>query len=689
MKFDFDIINLDCASCSVKIERAINGFAEVKFCNLDFIGKKLTVETTRDFTEEEIIKFLEKTIHIYEKDVTLQIAGNEKIIKTEKKMKKEHLNFIFLGLSLLLFIFLAIFKLNQYVELALYIVAYLIVAYEVILKTFHNIRHLDFFDENFLMTVASIGAFAIGQFSEAVMVMILYNIGESFQNFAVEKSKKDIKSLIELKSELATIILNGEEHTIKPEKLKIGDIIVIKPGEKVPVDSEIISGESKLDTSMLTGESELVALSIKDEVLSGYINNGEVFEMKVRHTFNDSTVSRILELVENATDKKADLETTVAKFSKVYTPTVLLLAILTTLILSLFTDIGFNESLYRGLTFLVISCPCAIAISVPLSYFTGIGVSSKHGIFMKGSDYLDNLSNIKKIIFDKTGTLTTGSFEVEKLEIVDKSYKKDELIELIRKGESLSNHPIAKSIMKLSKKKVDNHDVVDFKEITGKGIEYKINDQLIRVGNIKLCQGCQNEGDIHVNINGKHIASIMISDGIKKEVKETISLLEKNNIDTYMFTGDKKEVANEIGKRIGIKYIKSEMLPDEKYHTYEKVKDDNKIVAFVGDGINDAPVLKRADIGISMGAVGSFQAIESSDVVIMQDDLSKIVQGINISLYTKFIIKQNLCFAILVKVSILIFSVLGLASMWLAVFADTGVTVLTILNTIRIMKKKY
>jgi len=674
-KYRYQIINLDCPNCARKLEEDLKKQDELLNVVVNFNTKKLSFESENIISLNKI------------NNLVKQIEPEVSVIDNMKSTNKEYpIIDLVVAIILVLVSLIVPFKILKDV---LIIISYIILLKRPVINSVKTLIRSRSINENLLITISCIGAYLIGEVYEGLMVVLLYTIGKILEEKAVNKTRNSIHDLMDLKQDYANKKFDNEIRQIKVDEIKLDDILIIKKGEKVPVDGIVTKGKALCDTSMLTGESELVALSIKDEVLSGYINNGEVFEMKVRHTFNDSTVSRILELVENATDKKADLETTVAKFSKVYTPTVLLLAILTTLILSLFTDIGFNESLYRGLTFLVISCPCAIAISVPLSYFTGIGVSSKHGILIKGSNYLDNLSNIKKIIFDKTGTLTTGSFEVEKLEIVDKSYKKDELIELIRKGESLSNHPIAKSIMKLSKKKVDNHDVVDFKEITGKGIEYKINDQLIRVGNIKLCQGCQNEGDIHVNINGKHIASIMISDGIKKEVKETISLLEKNNIDTYMFTGDKKEVANEIGKRIGIKYIKSEMLPDEKYHTYEKVKDDNKIVAFVGDGINDAPVLKRADIGISMGAVGSFQAIESSDVVIMQDDLSKIVQGINISLYTKFIIKQNLCFAILVKVSILIFSVLGLASMWLAVFADTGVTVLTILNTIRIMKKKY
>ena len=674
-KYRYQIINLDCPNCARKLEEDLKKQDELLNVVVNFNTKKLSFESENVVSLNKINSLVK------------QIEPEVSIIDNMDSTNKEYpIIDLIVAIILVLVSLIVPFKILKDV---LIIISYIILLKRPVINSVKTLIRSRSINENLLITISCIGAYLIREVYEGLMVVLLYTIGKILEEKAVNKTRNSIHDLMDLKQDYANKKFDDEIRQIKVDEIKLEDVLVIKKGEKVPVDGIVTKGKALCDTSMLTGESELVALSIKDKVLSGYINNGEVFEMKVRHTFNDSTVSRILELVENATDKKADLETTVAKFSKVYTPTVLLLAILTTLILSLFTDIGFNESLYRGLTFLVISCPCAIAISVPLSYFTGIGVSSKHGILIKGSNYLDNLSNIKKIIFDKTGTLTTGSFEVEKLEIVDKPYKKDELIELLRKGESLSNHPIAKSIMKLSKKKVDNHDVVDFKEITGKGIEYKINDQLIKVGNIKLCQDCQNEGDIHVNINGKHIASIMISDGIKKEAKETISLLEKNNIDTYMFTGDKKEVANEIGKRISIKYIKSEMLPDAKYYEYEKVKDDNKIVAFVGDGINDAPVLKRADIGISMGAVGSFQAIESSDVVIMQDDLSKIVRGINISRYTKFIIKQNLCFAILVKASILILSVLGLASMWLAVFADTGVTVLTILNTIRIMKKRY
>ena len=674
-KYRYQIINLVCPNCARKIEEMLSKKQHLYNVIVNFNTKKLSFESEEEVTLKEI------------NDLVKKIEPETTVIESNIKKNKEYpINNLVIAVILIILNFIVPIKIIKDI---LIILSYIILLKRPVINAIKMLIRNKSINENLLIAISCIGAYLIGEVFEGLMVVLLYTIGKILEEKAVNRTRNSIHDLMDLKQNYANKKNDNEIIQINVDDIKINDLLIIKKGEKVPVDGVIVKGKSLCDTSMLTGESELVELNVKDEVLSGYINNGDVFEIKVTHTFSDSTVSRILELVENATDKKANLETLVAKFSKVYTPTVLIFAIFTTVVLSLFTKIGFSESLYRGLTFLVISCPCAIAISVPLSYFTGIGVSSKNGILIKGSNYLDNLSNIKKIIFDKTGTLTTGSFEVEKLEILDESYNEKELVELLRKGESLSNHPIAKSIMKLSKKKIDNSDVIDFKEITGKGIEYIVNNDVIRIGNQKLCKGCELECDLHVNVNGKHIASIMISDGIKENAKETISFLEKNNIDTYMFTGDKREVANEIGKRLGIKYIKSEMLPDEKYYEYENIKTADKLVAFVGDGINDAPVLKRADIGLSMGGVGSFQAIESSDVVIMQDDLKKIITGVNISRYTKFIIKQNLCFAIFVKISILILSVLGLASMWLAVFADTGVTVLTILNTIRIMKKKY
>lgn len=413
---------------------------------------------------------------------------------------------------------------------------------------------------------------------------------------------------------------------------------------------------------------------------------GDVIEIKATKTYDNSTVSKVLELLDSATDKKTKTETLVSKISKIYTPSVIIMAILITIFLPIFTDVTIKESIYRGLTFLVISCPCAIAISIPLSYFTGIGVSSKKGILIKGSNYLDNLSNTSSVIFDKTGTLTNGTFNVSKIEIEDSRYNYDEIIDILIKGESFSNHPIAKSILKLKSTKVDNSDVKDFREIEGQGITFKIEDKNIFIGNKRLCS-CNHECMLHLNINGSHVASISIDDGIKDSAKETISKLKSYGIKTYMFTGDRKENALVIGHTLGIDEIKYEMLPQDKFSNYEMVSKDNKITIFVGDGINDAPVLKRADIGISMGGVGSDIAIEASDIVLMSDEVDRIPLAIDISKYTKCIIKENLIFALSVKVIILLLSVFGLANMWLAVFGDTGVTLLTILNTLRIMKK--
>ena len=412
---------------------------------------------------------------------------------------------------------------------------------------------------------------------------------------------------------------------------------------------------------------------------------GEVIEMKASKEYNESTVAKILDLLESATDKKTKTETMISKISKIYTPAVIILAILIIIFLPLIFNVELNDAIYRGLTFLVISCPCAIAISIPLSYFTGIGVSSKKGILIKGSDYLDNLSNAKNIIFDKTGTLTYGTITVSDIEVFNDNYSIEKVIEILKKGESLSNHPIAKAVMKLPSKKINNKDVLNFKEIEGKGIEFDLKNDHIKIGNKKICD-CNDDTILHLNINGKHIASITLDDGIKENAYDTIHKLKKQGIKTYMFTGDKKDVALAIGDMLEIDEIKYEMLPTDKFKNYELVSKTGTTI-FVGDGINDAPVLKRADIGISMGNVGSDSAIEASDIVLISDELDKIPETINISKYTKYIIRQNLIFAMSVKIIILLLGILGYANMYLAVFADTGVTLLTIINTLRITKK--
>lgn len=521
---------------------------------------------------------------------------------------------------------------------------------------------------------------------EAIMVVSLYLLGKILEEKAINNTRKEISSLLDIKQDYAN---KKEKDTIVVKDIndiKVGDILIIKQGEKIPLDGIVLKGTTKLDLKSLTGESELVKVSENDNVMSGSINTEDIIEIKVTSLYKDSTVSKILDLINDATDKKAEFETLVSRVSKYYTPIVLLLAILVAIILPLITNLNYEESIYRALTFLVISCPCAIAISVPLSYFTGIGVSSKNGILIKGSNFLDNMCHINKIVFDKTGTLTDGSFEVSEIKIFDNSYKEKEIIEILIKGEMLSNHPIAKSILKLTDKKINNNDVTDYKEIPGKGITYKINDLNIKVGKSELCN-CDIEGDLHISINDKHVASLKINDGIKENAYETIEYLKNNNIKTYMFTGDKKEIAESIGNKLKIDEIYSEMLPTDKFKYYEELTGKNNIVAFVGDGINDTPVIKRADIGISMGGVGASSAIEASDIVIMKDDLNKITKCISISKYTNKIIIENLIFALSIKIGILLLSIFGLTTMWFAVFADTGVTLLTIINTLRILYK--
>ncbi len=672
-KYKYKINNLDCANCAREIEEMLNERDDFKEAVVNFSTCRISYESDKDYSLEElnsIIKGIEPEAY-----VSLNEEDNDS--------KEYHLETLIIALLVgLLGYFLPI---PRIIKIILYVISYSLLLYKTSINAYKMLRKGKGINENLLIMISCLGALFIGEVLEGMMVITLYTIGKILEEKAINNSRKSIKDLLDIKEPYANLIEGKNTVKIPVEEVKLDDVLVVKKGEKVPVDGVIIKGSSILDTSALTGESEGVKVNPQDEVLSGSINMGDVLEVRATSIFSNSTVSKILDLLEKATDKKTKTETSVAKFSKMYTPIIIILAILITILLPLVFKISFKTSLYRSLTFLVISCPCAIAISVPLSYFTGIGVASKKGILVKGSNYLDNLSNGNNIIFDKTGTLTSGSFQVEGLEVLDKDYSKDKVIEILRKGESLSNHPIAKSIVNLKKDKVDTKDIKDFKEISGNGISFKLDDMDILIGNSKLC-GCKIDTDLHLNINGKHVASVLINDGIKAGAKETIKYLKNNNFKTYMFTGDKKKVALEIGHTLGIDEIKYEMLPQDKFKALEDIN-KNKITIFVGDGINDAPVLKRADIGISMGGVGSDAAIEASDIVLMSDDLDRIPLAINISKYTKKIIKENLIFAMSVKVLILLLSTLGYANMWLAVFADTGVTLLTIINTLRIMKK--
>ena len=673
-KHKCNINNLDCANCAREIEEELNKNEKLKNVVVNFSTSKISYESKYDISLKEINNLVKKV----EPDVS--ITPIEEI-----KHNKEYPVYIFI--AGILFGILGLFiNLPFYFNELLIIISYIIFLYRPSINAFKTLIKNKTINENALIAISCIGAYLIGEITEGLAVVSLYILGKLLEEKAINNTRKSINDLINIKQDYANKKINNELIKIDVYDILVNDILVVKKGEKIPVDGIVVKGNTTLDTSALTGESELIEVKIKTKVLSGSINTGDVITIQATNLYKDSTLSKILDLVEEATDKKAKTETFISKFSKIYTPIVIVLAFLITILFPLFTDLSLNESIYRGLTFLVISCPCAIAISVPLSYFAGIGISSKNGILIKGSNYLDSLSNLNKIVFDKTGTLTTGTFEVTNIKSFDNKYSVDDIIDILVKGESLSNHPIAQSIMKLTDKKVNSKDVKNYKEIEGVGISFSLNKQNIKIGNIKKCK-YNEDMVIHLHIDDKHIASITINDGIKREAFETIKQFKKLKIKTFMFTGDKKDVALEIGKKLGINEIKYEMLPTDKYYEYERIDKGNTKVAFVGDGINDAPVLKRADIGISMGKIGSASAIEASDIVIMTDDLTKIPKAIEISKYTKNIIIQNIVFALSIKVIVLLLSVLGYATIWFAVFADTGVTLLTILNTLRIMKK--
>ena len=672
-KYKYKINNLDCANCAREIEENLNKNENFKNVKVNFNTMMISYETDKDISIESVNKLIKSV----EPDAYISSEENE-------NKKEYHLSILIIGIIFgLLGSYLNV---SNTIKLIFLMISYILLLYKVAINAFKILVYGKSINENALILISCIGAFILGEAMEGMMVIVLYTIGKILEEKAINNSRKSIKDLMDIKSIYANKKEKNKTITINVEDVKIGDILIVKKGEKVPVDGVVIKGSSYLDTSSITGESESMNVKVQDKVLSGFINLGDVLEIKAISTFENSTVAKVLELLENATDKKAKTETTISKISKIYTPVVLLLALIVGVFLPIISSVTYSQSIYRALTFLVISCPCAIAISVPLSYFTGIGAASKNGILIKGSNFLDNLGNITGIIFDKTGTLTNGSFKVNDIKIEDDKYSKDDVINYLVMGETFSNHPIAKSILKLTNKKIDTSKVKNFKETTGKGISYEIGNKKVIIGSKKVCS-CDKDGTLHLNINGIHIATVDIDDGIKPEAKKVIAKLKNSNIKTYMFTGDKKLSALEIGEKLGIDEINYEMLPQEKFSQFEKVHENEKVLAFVGDGVNDAPTLKRADIGISMGGVGTDSAIEASDVVLMSDDLEKIPLAINISKYTKMIIKENLIFAMSVKVAILILSIFGLANMWFAVFADTGVTLITILNTLRILKK--
>ena len=683
--YKYILEGLDCASCAKKVEDKIASTDGYEDVTVNFSTLKLSFKTNKNNPKKEIIeivKALEPDVNVVDMEES-----------NKKKDSKESFHIARIIIGILIYFLGTKLNFNTNIQIVLIIVSIIILLSRTMKKAFMQIRK-GVLDENALITISVIGACLVNKVMEGVMVITLYEIGKILESKAISKTRKSISDLMNIKPEYANL-KNGEEYQqVNPEEVNVGDMILVKTGEKIPLDGIVLKGEAELDNSALTGESAFVKVKEKSKVLSGAINVQGILEIKVEKNYENSTVSQILNLVENATDKKAKTETFVAKAAKIYTPIVLGLALLVAIFMPiLIKGSTYYDSIYKALIFLVISCPCSIAISVPLSYFSGIGKASKKGILIKGSDYLDGIKDIGQILFDKTGTITTGKFKVSKIKTYNGKYSENEILNYFAMGESFSNHPLAKSILEMVNDEIDTTNVKDFEEISGKGLKYTYNNMEIKIGNAEFVDSKEKIDEkgtiLYLKIEDEITGGIVLTDEIKSDAKETIKQLKALGIKTKMLTGDKKEVATRIAKEVNIDEVKSEMLPQDKYNELEKVLDNNiteKKVAYVGDGINDSPVLARADIGISMGGIGSNSAIEASDMVIMTDELKKIIEAIEISKKTNRIIKENLIFSIGVKILILLLSILGIADMWEAVFADVGTTLITIFNTIRILK---
>lgn len=613
-----------------------------------------------------------------------------------KKQKKVLIRII---IAAVLVIALQFIPVKGYVRFGLYMIPYFVIGYDILKKAGKGILNRQIFDENFLMAVATIGAIALGDYKEGTAVMLFYQIGELFQSYAVGKSRRNISDLMDIRPDYANVEKDGELEQVDPDEIEIGTVIVVQPGEKVPIDGVVVEGTSSLNTSALTGESVPREVSVDDEIISGCINMTGLLKIRTTKEFGESTVSKILELVENASSRKSRSENFISKFAKIYTPAVcygaLALAILPPIVRMAFMGLApeWGDWVYRALTFLVISCPCALVISIPLSFFAGIGGASREGVLVKGSSFLETLSQTKIVVFDKTGTMTKGVFEVNGIH--HSPYKDEELLEYAALAESYSTHPISKSLQRAYGKPIDKNRVSDVEEIGGHGLTAKVDGKVVAAGNAKLMKklgieyhDCSHVGTIvHVAIDGKYAGHILISDVIKEHAAEAIAALKKSGIEkTVMLTGDAKNVADHVAAQLGIDEVCSELLPGDKVEKVEELltkKPEKDKLAFVGDGINDAPVLSRADIGIAMGALGSDAAIEAADIVLMDDDPLKISKAIRISRKCIRIVYENIYFAIGIKVICLVLGALGIANMWFAIFADVGVMILAVLNAIR------
>lgn len=669
--YKYYLENLDCANCAKKIENAISEDERFQNVIVNFNTLTISFKTALDNPFNEIFKIIKRV----EPDVFVYTERQD-TSKQDLELFRFILALILLGISLLIP--------SEIIKEVLLVISYLLLLYKTFIKAIKKIIKSHNVDENALICISAIGAYILGEHMEGLMVLLLYVLGKILEDKAVNKSRNSIKDLVELKASYANLKTNKRLTKVKSENLKIGDLIVVKKGELIPVDGIVTSGTTKVDTSGLTGEATLRDILEKDQVLSGYINKGEIIEVEVTHTYYDSTAYKILELTLNATNNKAKTETFVSKIAEFYTPIVLIIAVVIGLFLPLVSTVTYQDSVYRALTFLVISCPCAIAISVPLSYFAGIGMSSKKKVLVKGSNYLDALTKCDTICFDKTGTLTTGSLELKQINVYSKEYTEEDILYLASLGEAYSNHPIAKLILSANHKKLDTQEVKKFEEIEGKGIEFEYENNRIKVGSANFCK-TKKEGNIFISVNDEVIGGFIFDDHVKENANRVVNTLKSLGLKTYMFTGDNDTFAKMVASNTGIDEYKAELLPDEKFRELKNLQKDHQVI-FVGDGINDAPSLVASDIGISMGNIGSNSAIEASDIVIMNDDLESIPTMLYIANKTKKIILMNLIFSIGIKILILLLAMFGIAHMAAAVFADTGVTLLAILNSLRILK---
>ncbi|WP_027365062.1 heavy metal translocating P-type ATPase [Desulfotruncus alcoholivorax] len=694
----FLLMGLDCARCASRIEDRVRQIGGVKSATLNFPAKKLLVEVGKGANFEDFLDSIKQSVQSIEPDIELkELAEQDKVISPSKEKAGEKKEMARLTVGAAFFAVALIFKFPFAVEALLYIISYLLVGGEILLKSARNISRGRVFDENFLMSVATLGALAIRQFPEAVVVMLFYQVGELFQDVAINRSRKSIAALMDIRPDYANLKSGNEIKQVSPESVGIGDVIVIKPGEKVPLDGKVLEGKSMVDTSALTGESVPREVVSGAKVLAGFINKSGLLTVEVTKGFGESTVAKILDLVENAAGKKAPTENFITRFARYYTPVVVFGALAIALLPPLFIPgATFSQWIYRALVVLVISCPCALVVSIPLGFFGGIGGASRNGVLVKGGNYLEALNNVKIAVFDKTGTLTKGVFKVTDV-VPGAGFDQAELLEYAAYAEVHSNHPIARSVQEAYNKNIDTKKIAEYEEITGHGIKVKVDGKTILAGNAKLMvrEGISHaEANIagtvvHLAVDGKYAGYLAISDEVKEDAARAMRGLKEAGVKKLvMLTGDNRAVGEEVGRRLGLDEVHAQLLPDQKVEQVERlnhVKGPGEKLVFVGDGINDAPVLARADVGVAMGGLGSDAAIEAADVVLMTDEPSKLVTAIRIARRTKGIVWQNIILALGVKAIVLALGAGGIATMWEAVFADVGVALLAIINAMRVM----